>query len=62
MKKIENLGRNLSKIEQKKIAGGGSCCAHSGDWSESSCGLSQAQAQQGAQTMGYWCCASCPKT
>jgi hypothetical protein len=62
MKKFENLGKALTKIEQKKIAGGGSCCWHTSDWSEQSCGISKGEAQATQQAHGgLWCCASCPQ-
>ena len=77
MKKFEQLGRGLSKDEQKTIMGGvmddgggegGTCCAHTVDWSYwSVCGLSRSQAQQAASQYvqqngghAFWCCDSCP--
>ncbi|MEO8710665.1 MAG: hypothetical protein ABI405_01010 [Parafilimonas sp.] len=70
MKKMnfENIKNVLSRDEMKKImaGSGGSCCAHNADWSGSTCGVSQAEAQELAAQYalitgqhGYWCCASC---
>ena len=71
MKKLQNLGKTLSKVEQKRIIGrnyGGTCCAHTADWSYwSVCGLSKSEAQAAASNYAssnncyaYWCCDSCP--
>lgn len=69
MKKLQSLGKSLSKDEQMKIMGGmlppdegGTCCVHTLDWSESVCGLSKADAieyQRGWGPGSRWCCASC---
>ena len=51
----------LSRSEMKKImAGSGSCCWHTADWSEQQCNMAKADAQaMQHQTGGLWCCASC---
>ena len=57
MKKIEGLGRSLSKNEMKKINAGGSCQSYVGGTlfvAETS-----AQAQQSVAGGGQWCCTSC---
>ena len=72
MKKVETLGRILSKEEQKKIVGGdptpecygaasqgnegGSSCWHSADWTNFDCSLNQSQAQQMQQQNGGLWC------
>ena len=70
MKKLQELGKGLSKEEQKKIKGGdenlGGCCWHNAGWQIYECGLTQSEAQTTASNYaqtsgqhGYWCCASC---
>ena len=75
MKKLETLGRILSKKEQSRIVGGitpdcydaaclggegGSSCWHTADWTDYDCSLNQAQAQQMQQSQGgLWCTSSC---
>jgi hypothetical protein len=75
MKKLESLGRSLSKDEQKRIMGGdeeevegegSGCCWHTAGWTQSGCGLDKESAKAVATAYallsgehGYWCCASC---
>ncbi|MFM9908544.1 MAG: hypothetical protein ACKVOW_04310 [Chitinophagaceae bacterium] len=68
MKKLQNLGKSLSKNEQKEIAGGvgGTCCWHNAGWVQYGCGLSSGDAQAAATAYallsgqhGYWCCSNC---
>lgn len=75
MKKFENLGRMLSKAEQKKImgglevpGGGGGCCAHSSSCGSGEvwcCGYDSYTAQNMATILalqcgeGHWCCDHC---
>lgn len=70
MKKFEQLGRSLSKDEQKKVSGGvidgnypGGCCVHTGSWNGYQCGLSRKQVDLvfdgGDGGWDNWCCSSC---
>jgi hypothetical protein len=62
MLKAIQLGQQLTKKEMKEIKGGGTCCTHTLDWSERSCGLSIDDAQAGAGNGIKWCCDSCGKS
>ncbi|MBS1620438.1 MAG: hypothetical protein JST10_00770 [Bacteroidetes bacterium] len=62
MKKFENLGKKLSKTEQKMILGGGTCqyeapTEFGTTWVD---GQSMQDARLNATSLGtHWCCTSC---
>lgn len=66
---LGNLGRILSKEQQKKINGGtspdcnnlgGGSCWHNADWTYHECGMTQQAARDWASANGgNWCTASC---
>ena len=71
MKRLEVLGRSLTKSEQKMIGGGlnapaANCCAHTANWTQYQCGYSSASEAQAAATTFVlqgggraWYCCSC---
>lgn len=59
---MQNIKR-LNRKEMRQIKGGGTCCAHTADWSLVQCGLTKAEAESAASNYHiYWCCDSCPAT
>ena len=59
-KQILNLGRKLSRAEQQKINGGGTCAYYNGQTGQVTYNISSAQAQASlANAEDHWCCQSC---